>query len=354
MFPVWREASEHSLFIITEFGFRLFGGDKYHAEERAKVEKRLLRHMKNTVPAKYHAMLTPDYGVGCKRRIFDASWFPGLNDSRIELTTQPLKAVKPKSVVIGPGQTYPRDAPNVATDEREIPADVIILANGFETRRFAHPLKILGRGGVDLIEEMDRRGGPQAYNGVAMDGFPNCFIIFGPNTATILNGDATTIEVKREAEEAYTADIQKSLSKMVWMKGGCASWYFMENNQGKLWNPTVYPKSEASIVQIAEDHRRSDRHRACIPSEAVRPRFGILRWLVQTGTEFSAAIADAGSSEDLASCIISIVWRLGGILLMLRSIDVSRLTTSSPPSFPHARNDSALNHQSISDLLKDG
>jgi hypothetical protein len=52
---------------------RLFGSEDYHAKERKKLEDQLLAHMKRTVPKKYHEILTPDYGVGCKRRIFDAA-----------------------------------------------------------------------------------------------------------------------------------------------------------------------------------------------------------------------------------------------------------------------------------------
>jgi cation diffusion facilitator CzcD-associated flavoprotein CzcO len=106
---------------------------------------------------------------------------------------------------------------------------------------------------------MNARGGPQAYQGTAMDGFPNLFITIGPNTANghtsillaienqvqyslkfiskILKGDATIVEVKKSAEIAYTKKIQSALKDMIWTRGGCTSFYFMENG----WNPTVYP-----------------------------------------------------------------------------------------------------------------
>ena len=213
--------------------------------------------MHKTVPEKYHEILAPDYSVGCKRRIFDETWFPGLNDRRIELTTQPLKEVHEDSVTIGPGQCYPKKSAEEGPQERTIPADAIVLANGFDTTRWLHPLKIQGRDGKDLVGEMEARGGPQAYQGTAMDGFPNFFMIFGPNTATghssvvlasenmveyslkfvkeILNGDASIIEVKRKAEEAYTQDLQKALKSTVFNSGGCNSWYVDGD-----WNGTVY------------------------------------------------------------------------------------------------------------------
>lgn len=124
--------------------------------------------MRKTVPQKYHEILTPDYGVGCKRRILDAAWFPSLNDPRIELTTQPLSKVNSRSVVLGPGRTFPdpKDLNSKAPiEEREVPADIIVLANGFDTTRWLHPLTLKGRGGADLLDQMEERGGPQAYLG---------------------------------------------------------------------------------------------------------------------------------------------------------------------------------------------
>lgn len=218
--------------------------------------------MKRTVPPQYHEILTPDYGVGCKRRIFDATWFPGLSDPKIDLTTLPLNSVHPRSVTLGPGRTYPdpkNTSSQVSTEAKEIPADVIVLANGFDVTKWLHPLRVTGRGGIDLVTEMDARGGPQAYQGTAMDGFPNFFIIFGPNTATghssvilatenmimyalkfikpLLRGEWERVEVRQEAEVGYTRDLQEALSKTVWMSGGCRSWYFTADG----WNSTMYP-----------------------------------------------------------------------------------------------------------------
>ena len=198
--PFLGKALRTLVFFTAEYDMRFFGSSAYSMRERKRAEQELIRHMEKTVPQKYHEILTPDYGLGCKRRLMDASWFPGLNDSNIELTTQPLKSVSAKSVTIGPGQTYPETGPNVATDEREISADVIVLANGFVTSKWLHPLKVVGRGGKDLVQVMDERGGPQAYQGTAMDGFPNFFMIFGPNTAT---GHSSVILASENMVSAY-------------------------------------------------------------------------------------------------------------------------------------------------------
>ncbi|KAI9827508.1 MAG: hypothetical protein M1832_004858 [Thelocarpon impressellum] len=252
------------IFAGAEYDLRLFGGGEYNARERAKLEASLLKHMKASVPEKYHEILTPDYGVCCKRRIFDATWFPGLNNPKIELTTLPLTSIQPRGVTLGPGRTYPpaKSVSSVPTDEVQLPADTIILANGFEVGDWVTPLKIRGKAGKLLQDVWEERGGAQAYLGTAMDGFPNMFLIFGPNTATghssvilasenmvnyslkfikpILSGEVSSFEVKREAEVAYTRDIQEKLKDMVWQKGGCKSWYRKDNG----WNPTVFPYSQ--------------------------------------------------------------------------------------------------------------
>lgn len=166
-----------------------------------------------------------------------------------------------KSVTLGPGRTFPKASvqSNAPDHEVNIPADVIILANGFESLHWLHPLEVVGSGGKTLQEVFDERGGPQLYMNNAMDGFPNFFVIFGPNTVTghssvvlasenmvnytlklvkpILKGDAHSVEVKKEAEIAWTADIQKSLKSTVWHTGGCQSWYKGEDG----WNSTTYP-----------------------------------------------------------------------------------------------------------------
>ncbi|KAL3420630.1 monooxygenase, flavin-binding [Phlyctema vagabunda] len=249
----------------AEYDWRLFGSDPYHERERKKLEDSLIVHMKKTVPEKYWEILTPDYGVGCKRRIFDATWFPSLSDPNIELTTLPLTEISEKSVTLGPGRTYPdpkKANSKAPTHEVTIPADVIILANGFETTKWLHPLDVYGRDGKTLQERFDEQGGSSMYMGTAMDGFPNLFVIFGPNTATghssvilasenmvnqslkfikpILKGDVNTVEIKPVAQKEWTNDTQSALKKRVWHTGGCSSWY--EDKSG--WNSTVYPYTQ--------------------------------------------------------------------------------------------------------------
>ncbi|KAH8665838.1 hypothetical protein BGZ60DRAFT_378619 [Tricladium varicosporioides] len=263
--PGFAKFIRYSVVAATEADWKLFGTEPKNAKFRASVEKKLLDHMKATVPEKYHEMLTPNYGLGCKRRIADDTWFPALNDPALELTTMPLTSISAKSVTLGPGRTYPdpkNTASKVPDGEVTLPADVIILANGFETTQWLHPLDITGRGGVKIPEIWAERGGPQMYNGTALDSFPNFFTIFGPNTATghtsvilasenmctlalkfikpILEGDVKTVEVKKEAEVKWARDVQTALKKTIWNDPGCRSWY----KTAEGWNSTTYPWSQ--------------------------------------------------------------------------------------------------------------
>lgn len=161
------------------------------------------------------------------------------------------------SVVLGPSEkTHSSEA---AKTEREIPCDVIILANGFQVTRWFHPLEIVGLKNESLTSVFEKRGGPQMYKGTAMDGFPNLFVLFGPNSFTghssvifglenqighaiqlmrpLLRKDASRIEVRKEAQFLYNQQIQSALEKMVWNTGGCSSWYTSKDGHNSVNYP---------------------------------------------------------------------------------------------------------------------
>ncbi|MCJ1380477.1 hypothetical protein MMC17_003582 [Xylographa soralifera] len=198
----------------------IFQDNSQNGNSRKNIEAKLIKHIKRTVSEKYHEILTPDHSIGCKRRIMDYYWLDSMHDPKYNLTTQPLMKVNPKPVILAPGwirPAMPKADSKVPTNQVELPADVIILANGFDISTWLHPLK--------------------AYLGTAMDGFPNFFIIFEPNTATghssvilaienmiecslrfiqlILSGDVETVEVKKSAEIEWTKAIQQELKSTV-------------------------------------------------------------------------------------------------------------------------------------------
>lgn len=247
------------LFFKLEFDFvTVFRNSKLGKRQRDLKEQEYLAYMRETAPKKYHDILTPDYSLGCKRRVIRGDWYKSLHRPNYELTTMRLTGVNSRSVTLGPGKNYPKDSP--ATDEvREVPADAIILANGFETNNWLHPLRVVGRGGKPMDELWEERGGAQAYLGIAMDHFPNLFVIFGPNNATghtsvifatenavnysmnfikpILDGDVSTCEITENAERAWTDKVQDGLQGTVFRRGACTSWYQTEGG----WNSSTYP-----------------------------------------------------------------------------------------------------------------
>ncbi|OAG37336.1 hypothetical protein AYO21_08413 [Fonsecaea monophora] len=261
--PYFQAFVRKLIFGMLELEFvTLFLPTRAAEAQRKKKAKELLGYMQQVVPKEYHEILTPDYEVYCKRRVVDEGWFKALQAPNVEITTLPLTKIGPQSVTLGPGRHYP---PMSKTDsfapskEKVIPADVIIMAHGYETNKWLHPLDVTGRNGRSLYKTWDERGGAQAYLGVAMDGFPNFFIIFGPNTVTghssailasenmvnyslnfirpILRGDVLTYEVKESAERQWTEDIQRDLKTSLFMTGGCKSWYISKTG----WNASAYP-----------------------------------------------------------------------------------------------------------------
>ncbi len=270
-FPFLQWTVRKIMFTLIELDFqRHFTSGPNAQKRRLQQQQTLINYMHKTVPEKYWEILTPNYEVGCKRRVIDTVWFRSLQNPKIELTSLPLTSVQEHAVTLGPGRHYPpmsKTDSRVPTAERTVPCDTLIFANGYETGEWLHPLDVQGRDGRSLYAVWSSRGGSQAYLGTAMDGFPNFFLIFGPNTATghssviiatenmvnyslkfikpILDGEVSTYEVKEEAERKWTSDVQDALRDSVWQRGGCKSWYFKE---GSGWNATVYPWSQVHFT----------------------------------------------------------------------------------------------------------
>lgn len=268
--PGFQNSLRKLMFTMFEVEFlQLFSANEAARERRKKKAEELLSYMRKNVPEEYHEIMTPDYEVFCKRRVVDEGWYSSLNLPNVEITTLPLTSVQPKSVTLGPGRHYPplsKTDSKVPTEERTIPADVIILANGYQTNQYLHPLDVTGVNNRSLFKTWEERGGAQAYLGTAMDGFPNFFIIFGPNTATghssvilatenivnyslnfigpILRGEVRTVDVKESAERAWTEQLQKELRQSVFNSGGGQNWYVDRDTN---WNATVYPRTQVDF-----------------------------------------------------------------------------------------------------------
>jgi cation diffusion facilitator CzcD-associated flavoprotein CzcO len=110
--------------------------------------------------------VVPDYPIGCKRILISNDWYPAIMGPRVEVVDQPIDHVEADAVVTAEG--------------RRRPADVLIFGTGFSTTDFLGHIPVTGDGGRTLAEAW--ADGARAYRGTAVPGFPNCYLLYGPNT----------------------------------------------------------------------------------------------------------------------------------------------------------------------------
>jgi cation diffusion facilitator CzcD-associated flavoprotein CzcO len=211
---------------------------QYAAERVAK------RHLHKQVPdPELRRKVTPRYRLGCKRVLLSNDYLPTLREPNVELVTDGIAEVREHSIVTSDGT------------EREV--DAIVFGTGFKIMDMPVAEQIHGRGGRTLADVWD--GTPQAHRGITIAGFPNAFMLMGPNTGlghtsvvfmiesqiayiadalrTMRERGAGVVEVRPEAQEASNRAVQERLQGSVWNTGGCASWYL--DDQGR--NATIWP-----------------------------------------------------------------------------------------------------------------
>ncbi|MEV4803350.1 NAD(P)/FAD-dependent oxidoreductase [Nonomuraea sp. NPDC049421] len=192
------------------------------------LRQRALRHLRDQVPdPELRAGLTPDYPPGCKRVVVDSSFYPALTRPNVSLVTDRIARVTPKGV---------------DTAEGAYEVDTIVYATGFRSTEFLVPMEVVGREGRSLSERW--KDGAEAYLGISVPGFPNLFMLYGPNTNLGHNsiifmiecqvahimaclprlGASGPIEVRPEAMAAWRRQLDVTMSRMVW-GAGCRSWY---------------------------------------------------------------------------------------------------------------------------------
>jgi cation diffusion facilitator CzcD-associated flavoprotein CzcO len=176
------------------------------------------------------ARLVPDYPPGCKRVLLSDDFYPTLERDNVTLVPLAAREITRNAVV--------------AADGSAAEVDTIVYATGFQATSPIPPGLIIGRDGVDLTERW--RDGAEAYKGMAVSGFPNLFILMGPNTAlghnsvvfmieaqvhylmraltAMRTADATRVEVRPEVEAGWNERLQRRLARTVW-SSDCRSWY---------------------------------------------------------------------------------------------------------------------------------
>ena len=202
--------------------------------------------------------LVPDYPLGCKRIIFASNYYPALAQANVELVTAPIVRITASGIRLGDGS------------ERAL--DALVCATGFETVHLLQSLAILGREGRRLSDAWSQ--GPEAFHGISVAGFPNLFLMLGPNTATghtstlfyiepavqhaiacmqaVRSGGYRCIEVRAEVMRAHNDDLQQRLGHSVWSQ--CRSWYRMDG--GKV--VAIFPGFTREYVRAVRAPRMQD------------------------------------------------------------------------------------------------
>jgi cation diffusion facilitator CzcD-associated flavoprotein CzcO len=217
-----------------------------HPRQGSLAERAGRKHLRDQVSdPQLRAKLAPRYRIGCKRILLSNDYYPALQQPNVEVVTDSIAQVTPYGIVTADGA------------EREV--DTIILGTGFHVTDMPVAEWVRGRGGRTLDDVW--RGSPQAYLGSTISGFPNMFMLVGPNTGLGHNSLVFMIEsqlnyvidciahldragggvfdVREDTQSSFNEEVQRKLGGSVWNSGGCVSWYLDEHGR----NSTIWPGS---------------------------------------------------------------------------------------------------------------
>ena len=235
----WLRRSVFSLYETFHFGFQHPAVMKL-AERRARAQI-----ARQVTDPQLRAKLIPDYRLGCKRVLGSDTWYPALTQDNVEVVTAGITRVTPDGIIDADGTHHP--------------VDTIIFGTGFLVSDVPVSHRIRGRGGELLADRW--QGSPQAHLGIGVTGYPNLFMLLGPNTGLGHNSVLLMIEAqiaylrralryRREhglgtleplpgAQAAYVAAVDRGTEGSVWTAGGCLSWYVDATGR----NSTLWPGS---------------------------------------------------------------------------------------------------------------
>lgn len=221
------------------------------------------RHMARAVKSReLREKLTPSYRIGCKRILISNDYYPAVAQSNVDVVTSGIREICARGVI--------------DTEGRERRVDAIIFGTGFQVVDSPYAWKVVGPQGKSLGEHW--AGSPKAYLGTATAGFPNLFMLLGPNTglghsSVVLMIEAqleqvmlalqhakasgyAALDVRPEAQRAYNEWLEQKSKGTVWVSGGCKSWY--QDDQGG--NTAIWPRSVPAFQRrlrrfVAADYR---------------------------------------------------------------------------------------------------
>jgi cation diffusion facilitator CzcD-associated flavoprotein CzcO len=211
----------------------------------AKITQRLaMRHLRRSVPdPALRAKLTPSYTMGCKRILLSDDYLPALTKENVDVVTEAIREIRPEGVVTEDGTLHE--------------VDTIIFGTGFQVQRFPFAEQVRGREGRTLAETW--KNGMTAHLGTTVVGYPNLFLLQGPNTGlghtsviTMIESQIehvvialghlrahglASVEPRPEAQAAFVSHVDEKMKGTVWTSGGCKSWYLDANGR----NSTLWP-----------------------------------------------------------------------------------------------------------------
>jgi len=219
-----------------------------------------MRHLRAQVSSpELREKLRPKFQFGCKRILVSDDYWATFERENVDLVTEPIEEMVPEGILTRDGVVHELDA--------------IVLATGFTVGLAKAPFPVIGRGGRSLDAAWSR--GAVAYKGMTVSGFPNWFILMGPNTgpghtSVLIYTEAQIshtlqairklrseglkyVEVRQEVQDRYNERIQGRMKYMVW-SSGCNSWYLSKDGS----NHALYPGLAGEYALRARRFRASD------------------------------------------------------------------------------------------------
>ncbi|MFE7423979.1 flavin-containing monooxygenase [Streptomyces sp. NPDC057545] len=201
--------------------------------------------------------LTPDYALGCKRVLLSDDYYPALVQPNVHVVTDPIASIGPDVVLTTPGGGAQAASGGAAPADTAHPVDVLLFGTGFRVTDASYARRVIGVDGRSLDEIW--QGSPQAHLGTTVAGFPNLFLMAGPNTGVghtsliymiesqinylisalrlMRSRSLGAVEVHAETQQAYNVELRNRMAPTVWAAGGCSGWY--QDRTGRV--TTIWP-----------------------------------------------------------------------------------------------------------------
>lgn len=228
----------------------------------AKVTQRVaMKHLERSVrdPA-LRAKLTPTYTMGCKRVLLSDDYLPAVAKANVDVITDGIAEIRPEGVLTKSGVLHE--------------VDTIIFGTGFQVQKYPFADRVRGKGGRTLADTW--KDGMTAHLGTTVAGYPNMFLLQGPNTGlghtsviTMIESqiehivdalryverrNLASVEPRASAQAAFVAEVDAKMMGTVWTSGGCSSWYLDERGR----NSTLWPGFTFTFKRRVERFDPSD------------------------------------------------------------------------------------------------